>query len=241
MTTRKLPETDIPSFLEFVDSLRGKEYANHDVSTITKLFNWHNKIFVMNMEHSKSCGGCRTRVWARLKNYADGIINNTELTENETLIWDKKKIHEFEKYPYVDENLIPKDYNHAKDLCDQVEWYRYFSLEQIPEPQIRKFVIAHNILFPNHTIANSATPNKLWHVLNRLKKYADDYNISQQAMEMYHSDNEETSKIIKQYWKDSGLTEDVTTQTETNFKKFIGLVKSYMIDNPLVVKSILET
>lgn len=52
-----------------VQKLMGNENKRQDAATITELFNVHNSIFPNNLEFSKSCGGCRQRVWNRVKNY----------------------------------------------------------------------------------------------------------------------------------------------------------------------------
>jgi len=51
--------------------LKGKESHNHDASIITDLFNAHNLAFPQNPEYSKSCGGCRVRVYNRLTTYSN--------------------------------------------------------------------------------------------------------------------------------------------------------------------------
>lgn len=49
--------------------LQGKEGHNHDAEIITQLFNAHNLAYPNNPEYSKSCGGCRERVYNRLVTY----------------------------------------------------------------------------------------------------------------------------------------------------------------------------
>jgi hypothetical protein len=59
--------------------LVGKENHNHNAEVITRLFNLHNRAFPEHMEYSKSCGGCRQRVYNRLKTWwydNGGKINN---------------------------------------------------------------------------------------------------------------------------------------------------------------------
>lgn len=50
-----------------VTEWQGKENYNVPAEIIRQIFNSHNEIFWENQEHSTSCGGCRTRVWGRLK------------------------------------------------------------------------------------------------------------------------------------------------------------------------------
>ena len=54
--------------------LIGKENHNHRPETIRELFNLHNSVTGV-MEYSVSCGGCRKRVYNRLK---DWYYNNRE-------------------------------------------------------------------------------------------------------------------------------------------------------------------
>lgn len=51
-----------------VQEWEGKENQRIPGHVITEIFNVHNSIFD-NKEYSKGCGGCRQRVWTRLKNY----------------------------------------------------------------------------------------------------------------------------------------------------------------------------
>jgi hypothetical protein len=48
--------------------LIGKENYNHRPETIRELFNLHNEATGI-MEYSVSCGGCRKRVYNRLKDW----------------------------------------------------------------------------------------------------------------------------------------------------------------------------
>lgn len=50
-----------------VQAWEGKEDQRVPADVITEMFNVHNQIFPNNREYSKSCGGCRQRVWNRLK------------------------------------------------------------------------------------------------------------------------------------------------------------------------------
>lgn len=50
-----------------VQEWEGKENYNVPAHIITDIFNVHNEIFWENKEHSKGCGGCRQRVWGKLK------------------------------------------------------------------------------------------------------------------------------------------------------------------------------
>lgn len=45
----------------------GKENYNVPAHIIREIFNVHNEIFWENKEHSVGCGGCRSRVWGKLK------------------------------------------------------------------------------------------------------------------------------------------------------------------------------
>jgi hypothetical protein len=52
---------------QMMTSLVGKENHNHNAQVIRELFNLHNEVFPNNLEFSTSCGGCRQRVYQRLK------------------------------------------------------------------------------------------------------------------------------------------------------------------------------
>jgi len=52
-----------------VQDWEGKEDHRVPAHIITEMFNAHNMAFPNNREYSKSCGGCRQRVWNRLKAY----------------------------------------------------------------------------------------------------------------------------------------------------------------------------
>jgi hypothetical protein len=52
---------------QMMTSLVGKENHNHNAQVIRELFNLHNEVFPGNLEFSTSCGGCRQRVYQRLK------------------------------------------------------------------------------------------------------------------------------------------------------------------------------
>jgi len=54
---------------DFVLEIEPKQNHNLPADVITRMFNLHNKIFFRNMEHSRGCGGCRQRVWQRLRTY----------------------------------------------------------------------------------------------------------------------------------------------------------------------------
>lgn len=45
--------------------------VNHNIPAdqIRILFNLHNKVYWQNMEHSTACGGCRARVFNRLRTW----------------------------------------------------------------------------------------------------------------------------------------------------------------------------
>lgn len=50
-------------------SLVGRESQSHGAEVITVLFNLHNKAYPFAQEHSRSCSGCRVRVYQRLKTF----------------------------------------------------------------------------------------------------------------------------------------------------------------------------
>lgn len=52
-----------------VQDWEGKEDYNVPSHIITEMFTVHNRFFPDKPEYSKSCGGCRQRVWNRLKAY----------------------------------------------------------------------------------------------------------------------------------------------------------------------------
>jgi hypothetical protein len=59
-------------------NLVGKENRSHSAETIRTLFNLHNEVFNAR-EYSTSCGGCRKRVYERLRQWwwdNSGKINN---------------------------------------------------------------------------------------------------------------------------------------------------------------------
>lgn len=62
-----------PEHFQEVDNLMqqliGRENHNHNASVITELFNLHNKVYMDRPEYSRSCGGCRQRVYERLKTW----------------------------------------------------------------------------------------------------------------------------------------------------------------------------
>lgn len=63
---------DLEVFLKahgLVSEWQGKENYNVPAEVIRQIFNVHNQIFWENQEHSTGCGGCRQRVWARLKTW----------------------------------------------------------------------------------------------------------------------------------------------------------------------------
>ena len=65
---------DNSEFIKFMEeNIIGKENRNHSGETITTLFNFHNSIYVLNKEWTKSCSGCRERVWGRLMMYYDEV------------------------------------------------------------------------------------------------------------------------------------------------------------------------
>lgn len=52
-----------------VNDWHGKENSRVPADVITLIFNMHNKVFWENKEYSKGCGGCRERVWNKLKTW----------------------------------------------------------------------------------------------------------------------------------------------------------------------------
>jgi hypothetical protein len=54
---------------ELLQGLVGRENHNHNAETIGKLFRLHNKVYLDKPEYSQSCGGCRQRVYNRLKTW----------------------------------------------------------------------------------------------------------------------------------------------------------------------------
>jgi hypothetical protein len=51
-----------------MQTLVGRESHNHNPEVITHLFNLYNEVFLAR-EYSKSCGGCRERVYKGLKQW----------------------------------------------------------------------------------------------------------------------------------------------------------------------------
>lgn len=60
----------------FMTEMRGKESHNHSADVITELFNIHNMCMPDKPEYSKSCAGCRQRVYNRMKTYWDETKSN---------------------------------------------------------------------------------------------------------------------------------------------------------------------
>ena len=54
---------------DLVLDLEPKVNQNIPADRIRVMFNLHNKVYFRNMEHSTACGGCRGRVWNRLKTF----------------------------------------------------------------------------------------------------------------------------------------------------------------------------
>ena len=50
-----------------VKEWEGKENYRVPPEVITEMFNVHNQLFPDKPEYSKGCGGCRERLWNRLK------------------------------------------------------------------------------------------------------------------------------------------------------------------------------
>lgn len=47
----------------------GKENWNVPAHIVVEIFNTHNQVFPDKPENSRSCSGCRARVWNRLKTW----------------------------------------------------------------------------------------------------------------------------------------------------------------------------
>jgi len=58
--------------------LVGREDYRQDAQTIRELFNLHNETFPTMLEYSVSCGGCRERVYNRLRDWwqTNGGVKN---------------------------------------------------------------------------------------------------------------------------------------------------------------------
>lgn len=73
MLTMKKEQRKMDDLFKRVDTLMsqlvGKENQNHNASVIRELFNLHNEAYPNNLEFSTSCGGCRQRVYQRLKQW----------------------------------------------------------------------------------------------------------------------------------------------------------------------------
>ena len=54
---------------DLLQTLVGRENHNHPPEVISKMFRLHNKAFLDRPEYSQSCGGCRQRVYNRLKSW----------------------------------------------------------------------------------------------------------------------------------------------------------------------------
>jgi len=52
-----------------VDAWAGKENQRIPADVISEIFSVHNQIFPDRPEYSKGCGGCRQRVWNKLKTW----------------------------------------------------------------------------------------------------------------------------------------------------------------------------
>jgi hypothetical protein len=52
-----------------VNDWNGKEDYNVPAHVITLIFNMHNVVFWERKEYSRGCGGCRSRVWNKLKSW----------------------------------------------------------------------------------------------------------------------------------------------------------------------------
>ena len=73
MITTKKEDKKMNDLFNRVDSLMvtlvGRENYNHNAQVIREMFNLHNECYPQNLEYSTSCGGCRQRVYKRLKQW----------------------------------------------------------------------------------------------------------------------------------------------------------------------------
>lgn len=83
MLTMKKEKKKMNDLFNRVDALMvtlvGKENHNHNALVIRELFNLHNEVYPQNLEFSTSCGGCRQRVYQRLKQW---WIDNKQSHQN---------------------------------------------------------------------------------------------------------------------------------------------------------------
>lgn len=80
----------LQQFKTFMDTIIGKESHNHHYHIIKELFDWHNILFPNQKEKlsSSSCGGCRARVYKKVKQQYDGLFPKQEAveTKNDSLL-----------------------------------------------------------------------------------------------------------------------------------------------------------
>lgn len=69
MAYTQLTQEQYDKIQSIMSYLQGKDSHNHEAHIITELFMAHNMAFPNNPEYSKSCGGCRVRVYNRMKTY----------------------------------------------------------------------------------------------------------------------------------------------------------------------------
>jgi hypothetical protein len=73
MITIKKEDKKMNDLFNRVDALMstlvGRENYNHNAQVIREMFNLHNEVYPNNLEFSTSCGGCRQRVYQRLKQW----------------------------------------------------------------------------------------------------------------------------------------------------------------------------
>ena len=69
MSFHQLSKEDYEKVHGIMTTLIGHETRNHPAEVITTLYSVHNMCFPNNPEYSKSCGGCRTRVYNRMVSY----------------------------------------------------------------------------------------------------------------------------------------------------------------------------
>jgi hypothetical protein len=70
-------EKDFMEVHSLIMAWRGKESQRVPSEDITRIFNIYNKV-TGSREYSKSCGGCRQRVWSRLGAWYDSNKQNYE-------------------------------------------------------------------------------------------------------------------------------------------------------------------
>jgi len=64
-----LTKEDFAILQGLINDFEGKEDSRCPAHRVTEMFNLHNRIWRFNQEYSKSCCGCRARIWAKLKDW----------------------------------------------------------------------------------------------------------------------------------------------------------------------------